>query len=408
MKTVRPLPNISAKDFCWRQSGRASRAKLMGILNVTPDSFSDGGQYQQAEAAVERARRMVAEGADFIDVGAESTRPGAAALTSDQEWKRLEPVLAALTNANLGVPISVDTYKADVAAKALRYPVAIINDIWGLQKDPAMSSVVAEAEAGLVIMDNRAMVLSGEIYPEVVRFFEKSLALAEEAGIALEKIALDPGVGFGKSYEQNLEIISRLRDLENYFRLPLLLGVSRKSVIGNTLQLPVDQREEGTLAISALAVRDGVSILRIHDVEANRRAILMAEAVARPAHPSECQTCSDCISLHGMRFSVCHGALPEEKTNAQTFLVDVDLYTPLHRSADDDDLGKTVNYAEVYQTVRTVMEGVPVSLIETLAERIATALRGKFRMLKKVRVRLHKPEAPIPGEFSDVWVDITR
>jgi len=400
--------NKAAKDFLWRRPGVPDRTLLMGILNITPDSFSDGGKFDQLNAALDRARILVEHGADMIDIGAESSRPGATAVSAEEEWERLKPILQHLDQQGQGVPVSVDTYKSEVAAKALKYNVAIINDIWGLQKDRSMARIVAEAEAGLVIMDNRKELLPGKIYHEVVRFFEKSLLRADQAGISRKKVALDPGIGFGKSYEQNLEMIAKVGDLVAHFGLPVLLGVSRKSVIGTALHLPVDQREEGTIAISALAVRNGVKILRVHDVEANIRAIRMAEAINESTNYAHRQPEKDCIGLRGLRFHAYHGVLSEERAKGQAFLVDVYLFPASQLLGLQDDLSKTVNYASVYEMIRSVVLGVSVRLIETVAENIANKILSEFPAIEKVRVRLHKPEAPIPGEFADVFVDITR
>ncbi|WP_309397987.1 dihydropteroate synthase [Cerasicoccus maritimus] len=264
----------------WTPPLWGQRTYLMGILNVTPDSFSDGGQFATPLNALGQAQAMVREGADLIDVGAESTRPGAETISAEEEIDRLLPVLEALEEV-LETPISVDTYKASVARKALEAGAHIINDIWGFQHDPDMAATVAEFGAGAVLMHNgRGAEYTGDIVDEVKRFLEHSINLALHAGVDKSRIVLDPGIGFGKSVEQNLTLMRRLGELRS-LGFPILLGASRKSVIGKTLDLDVDQRLEGTLATSVVGVQQGADIIRVHDLQANQRAIRMADAIYR-------------------------------------------------------------------------------------------------------------------------------
>lgn len=252
----------------------------MGILNITPDSFSDGGRFFSTERAVDGALAMEADGADLIDVGAESTRPGAAEVGSEEEWNRLSRVLPGLLNS-VNIPLSVDTYKAEVAELAIRAGVRVVNDVWGLQRDPDMAGLIASTGVGAVLMHNQ----NGQEYPgpvaeRILRFFDKSLELATAAGIREEQIVLDPGIGFGKSPEQNLQVMSDLAKLKS-LGFPLLLGVSRKSVIGRVLDLPADERTEGTIALNVLGIASGVDIIRVHDVQPNLRAARMSDAICR-------------------------------------------------------------------------------------------------------------------------------
>ena len=252
----------------------------MGILNVTPDSFSDGGEFSDAEVALRRALEMEEEGADFIDVGAESTRPGAEEISAEEEWARLEPILATL-KGSLRIPISVDTYKAAVAARALDAGASIANDIFGFQRDPEMAEVVASRGAGVVLMHNsRGMAIEGDLISAELHYFEKSLEIASAAAIDPSRIVLDPGIGFGKTVEQNLELMRRLNELKT-LGFPLLLGASRKSVIGKTLDLPVEERLEGSLATTVAGIAGKVDIVRIHDVVPNLKAARMADAIYR-------------------------------------------------------------------------------------------------------------------------------
>lgn len=258
------------------------RTLVMGILNVTPDSFSDGGRYNHLDRALEQAERLIREGADILDIGAESTRLNNKEVNAEEEWSRLESVLKALL-PQVKVPISVDTYKAEVAEKALQLGVHIINDVWGLQKDPNMARVVGEYQAPVVVMHNQIGTNYQNLMSDVFTFLQRSIQLAEEQGLSGDQIIIDPGIGgaaFGKTLENDLEIMSRLDEFKALGH-PILLGTSRKSMIGQTLDLPVDQRVEGTIATSVVGVAAGVDIIRVHDIEANRRAVQMADAIYR-------------------------------------------------------------------------------------------------------------------------------
>lgn len=256
------------------------RTYIMGILNVTPDSFSDGGKFIDLEKAVKQAKKMVAEGADIIDVGGESTRPGAHEVSAEEELKRVLPVVQRLVK-EIDVPISVDTYKSEVAEEALRAGAHMINDVWGMQKDPEMASVVAKYGVPVIVMHNqKGTEYQGDIIEEICKFFRKSIQLGTAAGIKREKIILDPGIGFGKTTEQNILVMSRLGEL-NDLGHPILLGTSRKSMIGKILDLPSGERVEGTLATTVMGIIQGVDIVRVHDVKENMRAAKVADAIVR-------------------------------------------------------------------------------------------------------------------------------
>lgn len=250
---------------------------VMGILNVTPDSFSDGGRWNRLDAALCRAEEMVREGADLIDVGGESTRPGHNPVSVQEELDRVLPVLEAL-HARLDIPLSLDTSKAEVARQGLTAGADLINDVWGLQADPAMGPLIARAQVPCCLMHNRRSARYGLFVPDLLRDLEQTLSRADRAGIPRDKILLDPGVGFAKSQAQNLELLRRLEELHG-LGCPLLLGTSRKRVIGQVLDLPPEQRLEGTLVTTVLAVQKGCMFVRVHDVAANVRAIRMAEAI---------------------------------------------------------------------------------------------------------------------------------
>jgi dihydropteroate synthase len=258
--------------------------QLMGILNVTPDSFSDGGRHSDLAAAVARAHVMVTDGAAIIDVGGESTRPGHVPVPEDEELRRVVPALEAL--AELDAPISIDTSKATVAREAARLGACVINDVWGLQRDPGMVDAVAETSSAVVIMHNRDAVDPAiDILDDVERFFERSLNFAAGAGVPFGRILLDPGVGFGKTRQQNHACIW---NLDRFHRLgaPILVGLSRKSFIGGIIDAEVDRRLPGTLAADTIALMRGASVLRVHDVVENRAALAVFMALKGAAAPS--------------------------------------------------------------------------------------------------------------------------
>ena len=263
------------------------RTLIMGILNVTPDSFSDGGRWVEIEEALAHARQMEAEGADIIDIGAESSRPGFVPMPAEEEIARLTPYLKALS-AECQLPISVDTFKAETAEAALEMGADILNDIWGLQyrEEPGeMAKVAAQYQVPVIAMHNQKgtdyQAYEGDVIAAERDFFRRTIEIAEAAGLPRELLILDPGVGFGKTVEDNLMVMNRQEELTEIdgFAYPLLLGTSRKSVIGKTLDLPVDQRLEGTLATSVIGAMKGADIVRVHDVKENLRAIRMAEAI---------------------------------------------------------------------------------------------------------------------------------
>jgi len=257
------------------------RPLVMGVLNVTPDSFSDGGRFLDPAAAIARARRLAAEGADILDIGAESSRPygNAVAVPLDEERARLAPILPVVVA--LGIPVSIDTMKAAVAAWALETGAAIVNDVWGLQRDPDMARVVAGHDAPVIVMHNRdAADPRIDIIADVTAFFERSLAIAARAGIPPERIVLDPGIGFGKTPEQSLTCIARL-DAWRGFGLPLLVGASRKRFIHSIVPSEPAERLGGSLAAHLLAVENGAAIIRVHDVAPTVQALAVAAAIRR-------------------------------------------------------------------------------------------------------------------------------
>ena len=270
---------IGSQRFVW-----GSRTYVMGVINVTPDSFSGDGVGDDVDAAVERALRFQEEGADIIDIGGESTRPpsvygGAGPISASEELARVIPPIKAMSSA-LDIPVSVDTYKAEVAARAVEAGAAAVNDVWSLQRDPEMAQVVAEARIPVVLMHNQEGTDYTDVVPDVIERLGDLAESAVKAGVDRENIILDPGMGFGKTAEHNLEILRRLPEFGVLGR-PLLVGMSRKSTIGYVLDLPPDDRVEGTAATVALSVAGGADIVRVHDVKEMARVARMSDAVVR-------------------------------------------------------------------------------------------------------------------------------
>lgn len=250
---------------------------LMGILNVTPDSFSDGGKFNRPDLALAHVEEMIKEGADLIDIGGESTRPGHQQISEEEEIERTIPVIE-LIKSRFDIPISLDTYKSKVAEAGLEAGADLINDIWGLKYDRKMAGLIRESGAACCLMHNRKQADYENFMEDMKEDLRETLAIARAEGISPDQIILDPGVGFGKTYENNLEVICKLGELQE-LGYPLLLGTSRKSVIGLTLDLPVTERVEGTLATTVQAVMNRCAFVRVHEIRENKRAIQMAEAV---------------------------------------------------------------------------------------------------------------------------------
>ena len=252
---------------------------IMGILNVTPDSFSDGGRWNSYDAAMAHTEELLAGGTDILDIGGESTRPGHRQITVEEEIHRVVPLIEAVKK-NFDVPISIDTYKSEVAEAALTAGADLVNDIWGFQYDDRMAPLVKKYDAACCLMHNKQEAVYRDFLEDMCQELQKCVDTAKAAGIEDDRIMLDPGVGFGKTYEMNLDVMKHL-DIFHKLGYPLLLGTSRKSMIGLTLDLPTEEREEGTLVTTVMAVQNGYGFVRVHDAEKNRRAIRMTRAIMR-------------------------------------------------------------------------------------------------------------------------------
>jgi dihydropteroate synthase len=265
------VTNLGGRQFDW-----GSRVYLMGIVNVTPDSFSGDG-VPDTGRAVEQGLRMVAEGADILDVGGESTRPGHVPVQASDELRRVLPVVTRLAG-EAGVPVSIDTWKLEVAEAAVEAGAAILNDVWGLQRSPGLAGLAARHNLGLVVMHNQDGTEYRDLVPDVIGSLRRSVEAARAAGVSADLVIVDPGIGFGKTAEQNLVLLRRQEELRTLGQ-PILIGTSRKSFIGKLLDLPAEERVEGTAATVAAAVLRGADIIRVHDVLAMKRVVTVAEAL---------------------------------------------------------------------------------------------------------------------------------
>lgn len=285
-----------SRQFSWAIKNRAldlsSRTLIMGIINITPDSFADGGRYLSTEAAVEHGMRLQAEGADIIDIGGESTRPGAEFVPLQKELDRVLPVIEQLAPL-LSIPISIDTYKANVAEQALAAGADIVNDISGCRFDAKMAETIAQHNAGVVLMHMKGEPKTMQDNPfyedvmlDILDELEKSVRIALAAGVRRNQIVIDPGIGFGKRVQDNLQILNELQLLEQ-LELPIMVGASRKSFIGKLLDLPSEERLEGTIASVTAAILHGAHIIRVHDVKAMKRAATIADAIAGYIEPTQ-------------------------------------------------------------------------------------------------------------------------
>lgn len=381
----------------------------MGVLNVTPDSFSDGGKFAEPAVAIAAAREMVAHGASVIDIGGESTKPGVERVEEQIELERVLPVVSEL--ANEGIYCSIDTMRASVARAAVEAGARMVNDVSGGLADPTMLPTVAELGVPVVLMHWRGPSKSMQenihydnVLTDVTHELRTQTQAAIAAGIAPGNIIIDPGIGFGKTFEHNWELLSHFDALASV-GFPVLIGVSRKTFLGALLADPnaphgeqrhVSERDVASAVLSAQMLRRGAWGVRVHAVRDTRDAVLSLHALdPRPQ--------TDQIEILGVRDFGYHGVLEHEKINGQYFSVDATLGLSIGHAATTDHLEDTVNYAEVSDAIRARIVGEPFDLIEKLADHIAADCLA-FPQVVSVNVRVHKPDAPITGEFADVIV----
>ena len=377
------------------------RPLVMGILNVTPDSFADGGRYLDAQAAIGHAAAMASDGADILDIGAESTRPygGAKPVSAEEELARLTPVLPAMVK--FGVPVSVDSNKAKVAAWALDHGAGIVNDVWGLQRDPDMAKLVAARGVPIVVMHNRDKADGAiDIIADVTAFFGRSLEIATQAGIARDRIILDPGIGFGKTPEQSIVCIAKLGEFDPFW--PSASG--RR--LAQTVYKFCDQGRPGRAhrRLYRQSSRSGKE-RRNHRARA-RHCGNGAGATRDGGHRGGAM--SDRIFINGLALHAYHGVMPYEGKVGQTFTVDLKLDIDLAAAARSDKVVDTVSYDKVVECVSTAFTAHKFRLIEAAAGSVADAVLAKFSRVRAIEVTIHKPHAPIAATFSDVGVTLVR
>ena len=379
---------------------------IMGILNVTPDSFSDGGQYADLSDAVSRAEQMTAEGASIIDVGGESTRPGAERISEEVELTRVIPVIEELVAR--GMYVSIDTMRAEVARAAVTAGAKMINDVSGGLADPDMLTTVAQLGVPVVLMHWRGPsktmqenTVYADLVTDVCAELRQQADKALAAGVARNNIVLDPGIGFGKTFEHNWELLHQLDVLQS-LGFPVLIGVSRKRFLGALLAEPDGtyrterERDTASAVISAQMLRRGAWGVRVHQVRETLDAYFALNAV-------DPHVAQDRIELFGVRDFGYHGVLQHEKEQGQYFSIDATLGLSIAHAAQTDDLADTVNYAEVADAIRARITGEPLDLIEKLAELVAQDCLT-FPQVVSAYIRVHKPDAPIEGDFADVVV----
>lgn len=391
---------FSAKNFCFE---RGRRTYIMGVLNVTPDSFSDGGLFVSAEDALRRALQIQSEGADILDVGAESTAPGHTPVTSEEEIGRLCPVLAKLCST-LEIPVSVDTRHPETAAWALEQGASIVNDVSGTF-DPQTAQAVRRYNAGWIVMHGADADAQGtdNPLPQVRAFFKEMLRRAEDARLRKTQLCMDPGIGFGKSRAGDFAVLRDLRQLD--VGCAMLVGASRKRLIGEASgESDPRKRLAGTVACHTAAIAGGADILRVHDVADGVQGARVADALYRVPKAEN----TGKILLRDLRVFAYHGVNPEEKQYGQTFLVDADLSVDLTAAVQGDDLAHTVNYAKASKTILHTLTSQRFDLIETAAEETARALFCTYPAVRRLRLRLKKPDAPMKADCAFAAVEIER
>lgn len=391
--------------------------EVWGILNVTPDSFSDGGRYVDPGAAIAHARRLRAQGADVIDIGGESTRPGADPIDPAEELSRILPVVEELVRE--GVRVSVDTIHASTARAVVAAGAEIVNDVTAGLHDEGMLDAVAEGGASIVLMHSRGIDVTqdtryDDVVADVVEHLAARVEAAVAAGIPRERIIVDPGFGFSKEPGDNWRLLANLhRVIELGF--PVLVGTSRKRFLGALLPegAPVEERDAPTAATSLLAAQRGAHALRVHDVASTVSALRALTAVERADGPGwddatgDVERLAGTIALRGIRARGHHGVLPEERRDGQEFVIDVELALDVRDAVASDDVARTVHYGELAERIVAAVERDPVDLIETLADRIARVCL-EDRRVDHAYVTVHKPSAPIDVPFGDVSVSLGR
>lgn len=377
------------------------RTYVMGILNVTPDSFSDGGLYTDAQDAIAHAQQMQTDGADILDIGAESTRPGHVPLTAEAEIERLRPVLRTLCET-LQIPVSVDTVHPETAEWALSEGAAILNDVSGVWQD-GMAAAVRRHEAGWILTHGANADAAGGNPAAVAAFFDDMLVRCAAYGIPKTQICLDPGIGFGKSRAADFAVLRELKRLKR--DCALLVGASRKRLIGEVSgEADPQKRLAGTVACHTAAIAGGADLVRVHDVFEGVQGARVADVLYRTepaAKPGK-------IALHDLRVFAYHGVNPEEKQYGQSFFIDVEMTVDFAAAVCADDIDNTVSYAKVAKTLTRVLTAQRFDLIEKAADAAADAVLLEYPAVQHVRLLLKKPDAPMKAQCAYASVEIEK
>ena len=379
----------------------------MGVLNVTPDSFSDGGRYFDSAAAVAHAKEIEKDGADIIDIGAASTAPGAPMIKSDEEIARLAPVLDAVVQ-NVKVPVSVDTVSPETAEYALKHGAAIVNDVSSIFS-PEMAAVVKKYDAGWIITcggsSDVSKVGKRDIVGEMRSFFGSMLSAARLCGIPEKNICLDIGIGFGKSRAEDAILLDRIEAVRTGGCM-VLVGASRKRFIGElTGESEPQKRDYGTVAAHTAAIASGADIIRAHNVYAAVQGARTADAVCRRQQAS---TGQDKIIIDNLKIFAFHGVNAEEKQLGQDFVIDLEVSADISAACDTDDINSTVNYASLVKCIRRTLTEDKYNLIEKAAQQISCAVFAEFPSISRLKLTLKKPDAPIKADFGFVAVQLER
>jgi len=391
------------------------RPLVIGVLNVTPDSFSDGGAWLDPGAAVAHGTLLHRRGADLVDVGGESTRPGAVRISEAEELERVAPVVRGLVQA--GVPVSIDTMRPEVAARAVAEGACMVNDVSGGQADPDMLTWMATVSVPYVAMhwrghsvDMHRRAVYVDVVTDVCAELTERLRAVDAAGMDRDRVVLDPGLGFAKEAEHNWALLANI-DRIHALGQPVLIGASRKRFLGQLLidadggPRNVDQRDFATDAVSALVAAAGVWAVRVHDVHGTLDAVRVGTAWR--AATDQHDDATDVITVAGIRGYGYHGVLAAEREQGQEFSVDVAMSVSTRRAAATDDLAQTVDYSDVAARIHGVITGEPYDLIETVAQRCA-AIALDHPLVHRVTITVHKPQAPVGVPFEDVTVTVTR
>ena len=398
------MKEFKGKNFSFSLS---QKTLIMGILNVTEDSFSDGGKYLDSEKAVAHALAMQNDGADIIDIGAQSTAPDSKTITAQEEIERLEKVLPSVVK-KLSVPVSVDTYNTETARYAIENGASVINDVSGVF-NPDMARLVSESGCGWIITHGvssrvESPLTDMELINSIASFFVSTSALCQSFSIDKSQICFDVGIGFGKSRDGDFTVLRELKRLVSP-EYAMLVGTSRKRFIAHASgEASPEKRVYGTVAANTAAIAAGADILRVHDDAEAVQGARVADAIYR----TDNNVFEGIIRIRDLKIFAYHGVNPEEKQFGQNFIIDIDVYADFRKASDSDSIDSTISYAKVAKTIRSVMTERSYDLIETAASVVTDAVFMQYPAANRIRLTLKKPDAPIKADFSYVAVEIDK